>query len=75
MFHLDKGKKWYVLEEILWLISGSSLKIRDVSHVYNISTVRDQKQFHIVRNSIDVNVFSCLEEKYFYYFCPTYYCY
>ena len=29
------GKKWYVLEENLWLISGSSLKIRKVSYVCN----------------------------------------
>ena len=27
-------EKWYVLEEILWVISGSSLKIREVSHVW-----------------------------------------
>ena len=28
------GKKWYILIEILWLISGSSLKMLTVSHVW-----------------------------------------
>ena len=42
ILHLDEGnfnflyKKWYILKEILQLISGSSMKMREISHVSRV---------------------------------------
>ena len=60
ILHSDEGdfkilvKVWYILEEILQLISGSFMKVREVSHVWTV--------FPIIRSQIVGTHSQCLPD-------------